>query len=151
MIIIKPSIYRVFNSLHGSLEFLFSWETDTHRRQCVSYLRGGIHIVLFTAAFLAPRVGFWYAVCTQCENLEVLAAQSCQTLCEPMNCSPPASSVHGIFQARILEWVAISFCRGSSWPRDQTCMSCISCMGGSLPLAPPGKPPTYTTTYKIDN
>ena len=43
-----------------------------------------------------------------------------------MSCSPPGSSVHGIFQARILEWVAISFSRGSSWPRDQTQVSCIA-------------------------
>ena len=39
----------------------------------------------------------------------------CPTLCDPMDCSPPSSSVHGIFQARMLEWVAISFSRGSSW------------------------------------
>ena len=43
---------------------------------------------------------------------QVLVAQSCPTLCDPMDCSPPGSSVHGIFQARILEWVAISFSRG---------------------------------------
>ena len=48
-----------------------------------------------------------------------LVAQSCLTLCDPMGCSPPGSSVHGILQARILEWVAISFSRGSSRPRDQ--------------------------------
>ena len=47
-------------------------------------------------------------------------AQLCPTLCIPMNCSLPGNSVHGIFQARILEWVAISFSRGSSQPRDQT-------------------------------
>ena len=47
-------------------------------------------------------------------------------LCDPMGCSPPGSSVHGIFQARILEWVAISFSRGSSRPRDQTWLSCIA-------------------------
>ena len=47
-------------------------------------------------------------------------AQSCLTLCDPVDCSLPGSSVHGIFQARILEWVAISFSRGPSWPRDQT-------------------------------
>ena len=52
-------------------------------------------------------------------------AQSCLTLCDPMDCSPPGSSVHGISQARILEWVAISFFRGSSLSRDQTCVSCI--------------------------
>ena len=52
-------------------------------------------------------------------------AQSCPTLCDPMDCSLPGSSVHGIFQARELEWVAISFSRGSSWPRDRTQVSCI--------------------------
>ena len=50
-------------------------------------------------------------------------AQSCQTLCDPMDCSLPGSSVHGIYQARILEWVAISFSRRSSWPRDWTQVS----------------------------
>ena len=53
-------------------------------------------------------------------------AQSCPTLCDPMDCSLPGSSVHGIFQARILEWVAISFSRGSSQPRDQTRVSLIA-------------------------
>ena len=51
---------------------------------------------------------------------ESLVAQLCLTLCNPMDCSLPGSSVHGIFQARVLEWVAISFSRGSSWPRDRT-------------------------------
>ena len=49
----------------------------------------------------------------------------CPTLCNPMDCSPPGSSVLGILQARILEWVAISFSRGSSRPRDRTQVSCI--------------------------
>ena len=53
-------------------------------------------------------------------------AQSCPTLCDPMDCSPPGSSVHGIFQARILEWVAISFSRGFSWPRDWTQASSVA-------------------------
>ena len=47
-------------------------------------------------------------------------------LCNPMDCSPPGSFVHGISQARILEWVAISFSRGSSRPRDQTQVSCLT-------------------------
>ena len=50
-------------------------------------------------------------------------AQLCPTLWDPMDCSLPGSSVHGISQARILEWVAIPFSRGSSWPRDQTQVS----------------------------
>ena len=52
--------------------------------------------------------------------------QSCPTLCDPMDCSLPGSSSHGILQARILEWVAIPFSRGSSQPRDQTQVSCIA-------------------------
>ena len=53
-------------------------------------------------------------------------AQLCPTLCDPINCSPPGSSVHGILQARVLEWVAISFSRGSSQPRDRIRVSCIA-------------------------
>ena len=64
-------------------------------------------------------------------------AQSCLTLCDPMDSSPPGSTIHGIFQARILEWAAISFSRGSSQPRDGTCVSCIT---DTLPSEPPEKP-----------
>ena len=56
----------------------------------------------------------------------VLVVQSCLTLYNPMDSSPPHSSVHGILQARTLEWVVISFSRGSSQPRDQTGVSCIA-------------------------
>ena len=56
----------------------------------------------------------------------VLVAHSCLTLCDPMDCSPPGSSVHGILQARRLEWVAMPFSRGSSQPRDQTFVFCIA-------------------------
>ena len=55
-----------------------------------------------------------------------LVAPLCPTLCDPMDCSPPGSAVHGILQAKILEWVAIPFCRGSSPPRDQTQVSHIT-------------------------
>ena len=66
--------------------------------------------------------------------------QSCVTLCRPIDCSLPGSSVYGILQARILEWVAISFSRASSQPRDQTHVSCLLHRhSSSLPLAPPGK------------
>ena len=59
-------------------------------------------------------------------HLKVLVAQSCPTLCNSMDCSLPGSSVHGILQARILEWIAIPFSQGSSWPRDWTRVSCIA-------------------------
>ena len=60
---------------------------------------------------------------------ECLVTKSSLTLCDPMDCSPPGSSIHRIFQARILEWVAISFSRGSSWARDWTHVCCGSCIG----------------------
>ena len=52
--------------------------------------------------------------------------QSCLTLCNPSDCSPPGFSVHGILQARTLEWIVIPFSRGTSQPRDQTLVSCIT-------------------------
>ena len=63
----------------------------------------------------------WVKFCCSC----CLVAKSCMTLCDPMDYSLPDSSVHGISQAGTLEWVAVSFPRGSSWPRDQTRVSCI--------------------------
>ena len=60
-------------------------------------------------------------------------AQSCPTLCDPMDCSLPGSSVHGNFQARVLEWAATSFSKGSSWPRDPAFQA------GTLPSEPSGK------------
>ena len=56
----------------------------------------------------------------------MLVARSCPTLCTPMDCSPPGSSVHGILQTRLLEWAAIPFSRGSSRPRDETQVSCTA-------------------------
>ena len=58
-----------------------------------------------------------------------LVAQSCPTLCDPVDCSLPGPSEHGILQVRKLEWVAIPSSRGSSQPRDQTHVSCISHIG----------------------
>ena len=54
----------------------------------------------------------------------ILVTNSCPTLCNPTDCNPPDSSVHGLSQARILEWAAISFSNGSSLPRDQTYIFC---------------------------
>ena len=59
-------------------------------------------------------------------------AELCQTLCGPIDCSPPGSTVHRIIQARILDWVAMPSSRGSSQPRDQTCASRISCIIGGF-------------------
>ena len=61
--------------------------------------------------------------------LPCMCAQSCLTLCNSMDCSPPDSSVHGIFQERTLEWVAVSSSRGSPQPRGWTQVSFVSCIG----------------------
>ena len=70
-----------------------------------------------------------------------LVAKSCPTFCDPMDCSPQSFFVHEVFQARILEWVTMPSSRGSSWPRDQTHISWISCIAGQFfAIEPPGKP-----------
>ena len=62
-------------------------------------------------------------------------------LCDPVDCSSPGSSVHGILQATVLKWFAMTSSRRSSWPRNQTCISCNPCIAGGLSTAePPGKP-----------
>ena len=62
------------------------------------------------------------------------------TLCDPMDCSPPGSSVHEILQAKTLGWIAIPFSRGSSQPRDRTRVYCASCIAGRfLTTEPPRK------------
>ena len=71
-------------------------------------------------------------------EIYMLVTQLCLILCDPMDCSLPGLSVHGVFLARILEWVAISFSWRSSQPRDQTHVSCLA--GRIFITQPPGKP-----------
>ena len=78
---------------------------------------------------------------------ESKVAQVCPTPSDPMDCSLQGSSVHGISQARILEWVVMSFSRGSSQPRDQIGISCI--VGRFFTTEPPGKPPEGVAEIKI--
>ena len=66
-----------------------------------------------------------YKLATDKHGCCCLVARLHPTLWDPMDCSPPGSSVCGISQVRILEWVAVPFCRGSSQPRDGTCVSCF--------------------------
>ena len=100
----------------------------------MSLLRGGRSAMIKHIWAINLSRFFFFKETTWCENLSELGlwiqkwsevAQSCPTLCNPMDCSPLSSSVHGIFQAWILEWVTISFSRGSSRPRDRTQVSSI--------------------------
>ena len=77
---------------------------------------------------------------TQQVKVKVLAARLCLTLCDPVDCSPLGSSVHGNLQPRILEWAAMPSSRRSSWLGDGTCNSLGLLQTGSLLLMPPGKP-----------
>ena len=75
------------------------------------------------------------------EHICCLVAELCLTLCDPLDCSPPGSSGHGILQAGILEWFTIPFSRGSSQPKDLTHISYISCTAGRFfTTEPPGNP-----------
>ena len=79
--------------------------------------------VLWRSDSLMVQLSHPYMTTGKIICVSVRLTQSCSTLCDPMDCSPPDSSVHGILQARILEWFAIYFSRGSSWPRDQSWVS----------------------------
>ena len=94
---------------HSSiLSWRIQWTEEPGRLQSIASLRVRHNRVLLTL------------------QIQVLVAQSCLTLCSPMDCSPQGSSAYGIFQARILEWVVISFSRGSSRSRDWSWVSCTA-------------------------
>ena len=142
-----PTLLLLPGKFHGakkSQRWLSDWECDTgsfHTLTIVSNaaMNVGVHNLSFHIHVLAyfrcvpryikksPYILCWCSVLT--DSLW------------PHGLLPTGSSVHGTFQARILEWVAFSFCRGSSWLRDQTHVSCISCSAGRFfTTAPPGKP-----------
>ena len=84
-----------------------------------------IHIFTDQVCSSFPLTSFMIS-CIELEVVCVQVSQSCPTLCNPVDCILPGSSVHGILQTRILERVAISFARGPSQPRDRTQVSCTA-------------------------
>ena len=109
------------------------WGTNSsHSLEPVTWLRDKL------LCYLSQCI--WGIFSIRQKILLCLVIQSCLTLCDPMDCSPLSSSVHGILQARILEWIAMPSSRGSSQPRDRTQVSHIAL--DSLPSEPPGKPKT---------
>ena len=104
------------------ISFLFSFAfcfSSLH-----SYLQGLLRQPFSLFSFLFLGDGLDHCLLYEVKWSEV--TQSCLTLCDPMDGNLPGSAVHGIFQARILEWGAISFSRGSSQPRDRTQVCCIA-------------------------
>ena len=98
--------------------------------------------VMALSPSLGPCDQIWFGKCLPPQLLQTSACMlgcfSHASLRSPMDCSLPGSSVSGIFQAGILKWIAISFSRGSSRPRDRTCVSCSA--GGFFTAETPGKP-----------
>ena len=84
-----------------------------------------IYTIEYYSALKKNRIMLFAATWVE-RKKESEVAQLCPTLCDPMDCSLSGFSVHGIFQARVLEWIAISFSRGSSWPRNRTQVSRIA-------------------------
>ena len=88
------------------------------------------HAAIHGVSKSKTRLSDWTELMYGCEQSEMKkaseVAQSCPTFSEPVDCSLPGSSIQGILQARIVEWVAISFSRGSFWPRDWTRVSLIA-------------------------
>ena len=106
-----------------------------------STLLGNIYSTVSTQ----PGYNFFIHTHTHTHNVCAQLLQSCSTLCDPMDCSLPGSFVHGIFLARIMEWIAMPSSRGSSQPRDQIHISYI--VGRFSISVPPRKPHIYIYIY----
>ena len=137
--------------LERKLTFIYFVFSFSHSVQCPSYgghfglsqIRfgeGNGHPLQYSCLENPMDRGAWQSMVHKVaqSRTQLKRLSTCPTLCDPIACSPPASSVHGILQARILKWVAIPFSRGSSQPRYQTCVSYIylNWQADSLPLAP---------------
>ena len=96
--------------------------------ECFSYLKPNVLKTYFPCilSFWIQFYIYMNAFMTEREKRESEVIQSCSTLCNLLDCSLPSSSIHGIFQARVLEWVVISFSRGSLWRMDRTWVSRIA-------------------------
>ena len=100
-----------------------------------------LHFKLFIVQKRLTSTAFFSSMAFLLVSELVLVAQSCPTLCDPMDCSLPTSSVYGILQARILEWIDIPFSRGSSRPRIE--LRSPTLQADALPSEPPGKVKIY--------
>ena len=118
--------YELFHPISSELTFLFNLFKIQGEDFWLQKRRQAIRYGLDQTCYILTCFAHWFSMCIYgqwwfiCSHSCCLVAKLCPTLCNPMDYSLPGSPVHGIFQARMLEWVAISFSTGSSWPRDQT-------------------------------
>ena len=103
------------------------WRSQLVSGSDLNVLSSNFKLIALTAKFLTSLLEKYHSDLSNLILCFVLVSQSCPTLFHPVDSIPPGSPVHGILQARILEWVASSFSRGSFWPRDWTQVSHIAC------------------------
>ena len=139
-------VYRMFRWQSGHVSDIWNCGKDSFVRQpliCEIWC----YLQVFTVRIKlnpripnwCPRIAWWCGSLLLTLKLGLRTPKSCVRLCDSVDCRLPGSSVHGILQARILEWIAIPFSRRSSWPRDQTPVSCTA--GRFFLLSEPsGKP-----------
>jgi len=138
ILIIGP--FRLFNFFQEIFVNLY-FSTNIHFNEIFKLFFCTITILLL---FLSVLLYFTHFLIPIFVCLHVQSLQLCLTLCDPMDCSPPGFSVHGILPARLLEWAAMLSSRGSFRSRDCTLLSCVSCTAGRFfTTEPPGKPHFY--------
>ena len=142
-------ISKARNLKQVPISFFRQSSPDLRDQAHVSWLAGRFSDSLVLSQRRSSYIYIYVCVCNFCTIYNFLyeseVTQSCPTLCDPMDCSLPGFSVHGIFQARVLEWVAISFSRRSSHPGDRTQVSHI--VGRCFTLWATGKP---SIVYNFD-
>ena len=133
--------------MRNSFHELWLWNIATVIPGCITYccpviVPGCLYRVWACVSYIENTL-LSYKTESEWTEVWVCAVLSRVQHCDPMDCSPPGSSICGIFQARILEWIAISYCRRSSQPRDRTLISCFSCTGTQVLY--------HCTTWKAGN
>ena len=125
------TVHGVAKSRTRLRDFTFTFHFHALEKEMDRYIQSfsRIHFALHFILYSKHPLCFWevYSL-NHISNMDFLFSRSVvpDSFCDYMDCSPPGSSVHGILQARILEWVVISFSRASSQPRDQTWVSCTN-------------------------
>ena len=112
--------YGMFFAQTFHIHLLLPKSLPVMSSQLPSKLPTSLSSIFHSLAPPAPFTWFTFLCSSHHHLMFVSVTKSCPTLCNSMDCSPPGSSIYGILQARILEWTAIPFSRGFSWPRDHT-------------------------------
>ena len=150
---IMPSYWEWQDQARRSLCFRVNWEETKYRYPCFTFRKANSvdpdgatattwdwkpllcdvtlkrrteDSTIWGEKEIEVRLGECFNIHVVLTKMKVLVAWLCPILCDPMDCNPPGFSVHGVLSARIPEWVAISFSRGSVWPRDQTWVTFIT-------------------------